>query len=81
MTKQKGYFSYLLRVWQTSNGEESVWSASLEQPGTQERRGFATLDELVRFLQDQAISQSQGAPLGEGVETCPGQDDPSASEL
>jgi hypothetical protein len=58
MTKQKGYFSYLLRVWQTSDGEEGVWHVSLEQPGTQERQGFANLEELVQFLQSRMALQS-----------------------
>ncbi len=53
MTKQAGYRSYLLRMWQTGDGKECAWSASLEQPGTQERRGFATLDDLFDFLRNQ----------------------------
>jgi hypothetical protein len=53
MTKPMGYHSYLLRMWQTRDGKERAWSASLEQPGTQERRGFATLDDLFDFLRDQ----------------------------
>lgn len=54
MTKERGYVSYLLRMWQTSDGEVCTWRASLEQPGTQERRGFATLEELFDFLRRQA---------------------------
>ncbi len=53
MTKPTGYHSYLLRIWQTRDGDDQTWSASLERPGTQERRGFATLDELFDFLRAQ----------------------------
>jgi len=56
MAKQKSqrrYLSYLLRLWQTSDREERVWRASLESPGTGERRGFAGLKELFDFLKGQ----------------------------
>jgi hypothetical protein len=59
MRKQMGYLSYLLRMWQTSDGEECTWCASLEQPGTQKRQGFATLDELFEFLREKAASQPE----------------------
>ena len=49
--KQRGYLSYLLRLWETSDGEKEVWRASLESPGTGERRSFASLEDLVAFLQ------------------------------
>jgi hypothetical protein len=57
MSKPLGYYSFLLRMWQTSDGEGLTWCASLEQPGTRERRGFATLDQLFDFLKDQAALQ------------------------
>lgn len=66
MTKRAGYFSYLLRVWRTGEREEDTWRASLEQPGTHRRRGFATLDELFDFLQSQTIRQPE--PSGQDVE-------------
>jgi hypothetical protein len=47
----------MLRIWHTSNGETSVWSASLEKPGTHERLGFANLDALFRFLQDEICTE------------------------
>jgi len=52
MSKQTDYHSYMLRIWRTSNGEKSVWSASLERPGSNERLGFADLEALFRYLQD-----------------------------
>jgi hypothetical protein len=41
----------LLRLGQTSDRGEQVWRASLESPGTGERRGFANLKDLFSFLQ------------------------------
>ncbi len=50
MNEQQRYLSYLLRLWQTSDGEDQVWRASLETPGTGERRGFASLEDVFDFL-------------------------------
>jgi hypothetical protein len=43
-------------MWQTDDEREHTWRASLECPASRERRGFATLDELFHFLQDQATA-------------------------
>lgn len=40
------YKAYLLRCWLEGAG----WRYSLEQVGSDQRHGFATLDELVAFL-------------------------------
>ena len=47
---KRGYQSYLLRLWQTRDGERVVWRASLEIPGSRERYGFASLSDLFEFL-------------------------------
>jgi hypothetical protein len=47
------YLSYLLRLWQTSDGEKKVWRASLESPSAGERHGFASLKDLFDFLEAQ----------------------------
>jgi hypothetical protein len=53
MSKEEtAYVSYLLRLWRDSESE-SAWRASLESPQTGERRGFASLDDLFSFLQDE----------------------------
>lgn len=57
MPKRTGYLSYLLRMWQTSDEEKRTWCASLEQPGTGRRRGFASLDELFDFLREQVADR------------------------
>jgi hypothetical protein len=51
--EQRGYISYLLRLWQTKSGEELVWRASLEGSQTGERQGFTSLDALFAFLRRQ----------------------------
>ena len=50
--KQRRYHAYLLRLWQTGEGEPGVWRAQLEDPRTGERRGFADLASLFVFLND-----------------------------
>jgi hypothetical protein len=57
------YVSYLLRLWQETGGETNCWRASLQDPLSGERVGFAHLDELVAFLREQ-ISL---APPAEGL--------------
>ncbi len=57
--KQSRYLSYLLRLWQTSDGGKQVWRASLESPGAEKRQGFANLEDLFDFLQTQTESQDE----------------------
>jgi hypothetical protein len=56
---QQRYLSYLLRLWQTGDGEEQVWRASLQEPGSEERHGFASLQELLDFLEAQTVRPEQ----------------------
>jgi hypothetical protein len=53
------YRSYLLRLWQSDESESAVWLASLEDPHTGERRGFANLTSLFQFLSEQAEDDSR----------------------
>ena len=57
--KQPRYLSYLLRLWQTSDGGEQIWRASLQSSGTGKRQGFASLEELFDFLQTQTDPQDK----------------------
>jgi hypothetical protein len=52
------YFSYLLRLWREGD-EGTGWRASLHDPHTGERMGFASLDELFEHLRKQT-----GTPPG-----------------
>lgn len=58
------YLSYLLRLWRVSDAEKAVWRASLENPVTGERRGFASLADLFTFLENQTsrVARRQTAP-------------------
>ena len=47
------YFAYLLRLWREKGGQTTWWRASLQDPHSGERVGFAHLDELVTFLREQ----------------------------
>lgn len=59
---QRGYLSYLLRLWETRDGEKEVWRASLENPGSGERLGFASLEDLYCFLNAQTdVSNPPGS--------------------
>jgi len=48
--KSTPYFAYLLRFWREPG---SGWRFSLQDPHSGARRGFATLEELVAFLERQ----------------------------
>jgi hypothetical protein len=44
--------AYLLRLWREKGGATTRWRASLEDPHSGEKLGFAHLDELVAFLRE-----------------------------
>lgn len=46
--------SYMLRLWCADELEAGNWHASLEDPFTGERIGFATLEQLFAFLMEQS---------------------------
>jgi len=56
---RRQYFAYLLRIWQVTNAGQVGWRASLEDAGTGERRGFADLQGLLRFLEELTNSADQ----------------------
>ena len=47
------YVSYLLRLWQVRRDEGIIWQASLQNARTGERIGFATVEALLAYLQEQ----------------------------
>ncbi len=55
-TEQPRYLAYMLRLWQVGGGKEPIWRASLESPHTGERQGFASLEVLFAFLEEQTRS-------------------------
>jgi len=57
--QQPHYLAYMLRLWEARTGGEQVWRASLESPHTGERHGFASLQVLFTFLEQQTKSQTE----------------------
>jgi len=51
--EQPDYLSYLLRLWRAGDGERPMWRASLRSAHTGEQVGFASLEDLFRFLRIQ----------------------------
>lgn len=49
--KPPHYHSYLLRFWEERGHQPSVWRFSLEDPQTDERFGFASLEALTHWLE------------------------------
>jgi hypothetical protein len=69
MDDQPGeYLSYLLRLWRadggtvTQSGGEPLWRASLEHSLTGRRVGFASLEDLVEYLQHQTARRRDDSP-------------------
>jgi hypothetical protein len=53
------YVSYLLRVWRSNGEGPSAWRASLENPHTGERMGFADMEGLFSFLRQHTTIPSE----------------------
>lgn len=58
------YHAYLLRLWLAHEPGGAVWRASLENPRTGERLGFASLERLFAFLQDQTAELARDEETG-----------------
>ncbi len=65
-------FSYILRLWRVNQCTTPDWRASLENPITGKRIGFANLEQLFAFLMD--FSEENGDEQGPSVEDQPDQD-------
>jgi hypothetical protein len=52
-TNHTHHRSYLLRLWQAGAGEAPALRIVLVSPHTGEKRSFASLEELVRFLEEE----------------------------
>jgi hypothetical protein len=51
--ERRSYSSYLLRLWQVEDAGGPVWQASLKSAHSGEQVGFASLQDLFRFLRTQ----------------------------
>jgi hypothetical protein len=74
-SEQRGYHSYLLRLWQAGNGHAPEWRIVLEDVRTHARQSFASVDQLVTFLHAQIRDQvasgdtSTGSQVADDVST------------
>ena len=65
-SEQKDYYSYLLRMWRDSGDEgaapskKTLWRASLQDPHTGQRAGFANLEKLFSFLRRETGESPDG---------------------
>ena len=59
---KQDYLAYLLRLWRAGLGESAVWRASLQDPLTGQRMGFASLDDVVAFLK-QKMGEEESRPV------------------
>jgi len=59
--KHRQYVSYLLCLWRADGDEAVAWRASLQDPHTGQRIGFADLRHLFEFL----VEQTQGVTSDE----------------
>jgi hypothetical protein len=61
--KPSPYLSYILRCWQErsvhAGREITVWRFSLQDPRTNQRHGFATLESLLVSLQAE-LAENEG---------------------
>jgi hypothetical protein len=72
-SKQTHYHAFLLRLWRaevTSTGSP-FWRASLENPHTGERLGFATLEQLFAYLLELSEAAEQPAAISDNAEDEP----------
>ncbi len=55
---QRRYRAFLLRIWRERSKGEWVWRASLEDPHSNVRLGFPTLERLSAYLKEQTEDNS-----------------------
>lgn len=56
----RGYVAYLLRLWREKGGESTQWRASLQDPHTGEKEGFASLGALFAYLR-RVVAEGSGS--------------------
>jgi hypothetical protein len=59
MDRKKKYLSYLLRLWVEEVNGQLVWRASIEDPFSSKRRGFARPKDLFRYLEEKMHTNEQ----------------------
>ncbi len=61
---EQNYLAYLLRLWRTGPGKSAGWRASLQDPHTNQRIEFASLDDVVMFLKQRMGEGEPGTKKG-----------------
>lgn len=56
MSADRLHQAYLVRLWAVHHNGELLWRAAIEDVHTGERRAFADLPSLCRFLLDAAVA-------------------------
>ncbi|MCD6291481.1 MAG: hypothetical protein J7M34_13340 [Anaerolineae bacterium] len=67
MSRPPGRWTQLLTIWlerPASTGRLAAWRFALEDVHSGERHGFASLEALVAFLQEQMASKEAGEESG-----------------
>ena len=63
------YCAYLLRCWETPGqrpARPTTWRFSVEDIHTGERRGFASVQALIDFLETELASEEEAVPAQPG---------------
>ena len=68
MNMRRGHLSFLLRLWQADSNHAETWRASLEDPSTGERKGFADVDALVGYLRS-LVAETMPAEAEQNIES------------
>jgi len=63
--ERRRYIAYLLRLWRPDNDDRLTWRASLEDPHSGERKGFADLESMFLFLKEQLDAARKRHPPDE----------------
>ncbi len=50
--ERRQYIAYLVRLWRADSSQSPAWRASVEDPHSGARRGFADLASLFAFLEE-----------------------------
>ncbi len=69
MSASRSYLVYIMRLWPAGDGRSVAWRAALENPHTGERHGFADLDTLFGFLQEETAAAAEVQVMATGRET------------
>jgi hypothetical protein len=56
LVKSPAYYSFMLRIWSSTEASCQVWRASLEDPLTRQVMGFGSIEALTEYLKQQTTA-------------------------